>query len=176
MNSLPLSPIHRAWTHFEAALARAESVFLVSLLLLMVGVGFLQVILRNIFHTGIFSADLLMRQGLIWLVLIGASLAAREDGRHIVIDILARLLPASWAARARRLTDLFAAFICLLLARASFLFLAQEWEAGSRISGVFPAWIFQVVLPLGFALMAVRFLGGALFGRPASPQTRGDAP
>lgn len=171
MKSPPASPARRVWERFDTAIARIESTFLVCLLLFMVGIGFLQVILRNIFHTGIFSADLLLRQGLIWLTLIGASLATRGEGRHIVIDILSPLLSGVWAARARRFTDLFAAVICSLLARASFIFLAGEWEAGSRIAGAFPAWLFQVILPIGFALMGIRFLGAALFGRPAPEDT-----
>ncbi|MEE9257811.1 MAG: TRAP transporter small permease subunit, partial [bacterium] len=80
--------------------------------------------------------------------------------------LLSRSLPPPLAGWSRRLADVFAALICALLARASILFIAGEWEAGSRIAGVFPAWAFQLILPAGFGVMAVRFLAGALIGRP----------
>ncbi len=158
------------WEEIDKSLARAEGPLLVALLAVMVGAGFLQVVLRNFFQTGIFGADLLLRQGLLWLGMLGASLGARGGGRHIEIDILTRALPDPWAGRARRLTDLFAAAICALLVRASWLFLAAEWEAGTRIAGRFPAWAFQIVLPAGFLLMGLRFLAAASPSR-ASPSS-----
>ncbi|MEK6711264.1 MAG: TRAP transporter small permease subunit, partial [Nitrospinota bacterium] len=151
-----------------------EGVSLALLLLAMVGVGFLQVVLRNVFHTGIFSADLLLRQGLLWLGFLGASLASRGEGRHIHIDVLSRAIPAPWSGGIRRLADLCGAVACLLLARASLLFVLGEWEAGSRIAGVFPAWALEIVLPVGFALMSLRFLAAAAWGRP--PKREGARP
>ncbi len=166
MNGDRRSALRRRWEAADAALARAEGAFLLGLLALMVAVGFLQVLLRNFFHTGLFAADLLLRQGLLWLALAGASLASRGEGRHIDIDILSRGLPAPWAGRLRRLADLFAAGVCALLARASLLFVAGEWAAGSRVAGAFPAWALEAILPLGFALMALRFLAAGILGRP----------
>lgn len=161
--------LRERWESFDTALAGWEGFALNTLLFVMLAAGFIQVVLRNLFHTGILGADLLLRQGLLWLGLLGASLAARGAGRHIEIDIVSRLIPPHWANHARRLTDLFAALVCALLARASLLFLMSEFAAKSRIAGVFPAWIFQLILPAGFALMAVRFLAGAALGRPEPP-------
>ena len=166
--------LRRRWEAFDAGLARFEGAFLAVLLIGMVGVGFLQVVLRNLFHTGIFSADLLLRQGMLWLGLVGASLATRGEGRHIHIDVLSRAIPPPWSGRVRRLADLCGAAACALLARASLLFVLGEWEAGSRIAGVFPAWAFEIVLPAGFALMSLRFLAAAAWGRP--PQREGARP
>jgi TRAP-type C4-dicarboxylate transport system permease small subunit len=165
------------WERLDDALARWEGIALVALLLIMLLAGFLQVALRNIFHTGIFAADLLLRQGLLWLAFLGASLAARGAGRHIEIDLLSRSLPPPLAGWSRRAADVFAALICALLARASILFIAEEWEAGSQIAGVFPAWAFQLILPAGFGVMGVRFLAGALIGRPPKdPQADKEEP
>jgi TRAP-type C4-dicarboxylate transport system permease small subunit len=160
------SALRRGWERLDGGLARAEGAFLAALLLAMVGAAFLQVVLRNAFQAGLPAGDLLLRQALLWLGLLGASLASRGEGRHIDIDILSRLVPSPWDRRLRRLTDLFAAGACLLLARASLLFVLGEREAGSAIAGLLPAWTLQVILPLGFALMALRFLAGAAWGRP----------
>ena len=162
------------WESFDAALAGWEGLALNTLFFVMLIAGFFQVVLRNLFHTGILGADLLLRQGLLWLGLMGASLAARGAGRHIEIDIVSKLIPPGWAKTARRLTDLLAAVVCALLARASLLFLMGEFAAGSRIAGVFPAGIFQLILPSGFALMATRFLAGAALGRPGPPDNNSE--
>lgn len=160
------------WESFDDAIARWEGVLLNTLLFVMLIFGFLQVVARNVFHSGIFGADLLLRQGLLWIGILGASLAARGRGSHIEFDILSRAVPANWARLARRLTDLFATLICALLARASLLFVASEFEATSRIAGTFPAWVFQAILPTGFGMMAIRFLAGAVLGHPApTPKT-----
>lgn len=157
------------WARFDSALARVEGALLTGLLLVMLLFAFLQVVLRNFFQTGILGADLLLRQGLLWLGLLGASLASRGAGRHIEIDILSRILPEPLSGMSRRLTDAFAAVVCGLLVHASFLFVMGEREAGIEIAGVFPAWLFQIILPLGFALMGVRFLAAAITGRPKEP-------
>jgi TRAP-type C4-dicarboxylate transport system permease small subunit len=165
----PVLRLHQRWTQFESALAQIEGALLAGLLLIMILFAFVQVILRNFFQTGIFGVDLLLRQGLLWLGLLGASLAVRGAGRHIEIDILSRALPPEWAGGIRRVTDTFAAIICALLVRASYLFVAEEWAAGSLIAGFFPAWTFQAILPIGFTLMCIRFLAAALLGRPKAP-------
>jgi TRAP-type C4-dicarboxylate transport system permease small subunit len=159
------------WESFDVALAEWEGHALNTLFFVMLIAGFIQVVLRNLFHTGILGADLFLRQGLLWLGLMGASLAARGAGRHIEIDIISKLIPPHWANSVRRLTDLLAAVVCALLARASLLFVMGEFAAGSRIAGVFPAWIFQTILPVGFTLMAARFLAGAALGRPEPPKS-----
>ncbi|HJP13764.1 MAG: TRAP transporter small permease [Nitrospinota bacterium] len=164
-----IDALRERWAPLDAALARWERGALISLLFVMLLAGFVQVVLRNVFNTGILGADLLLRQGLLWLGLLGASLAAGGTGRHIEIDLLSRALPAERARPARRLADGFAAVVCALLARASALFVIGEFVAGSRIAGVFPAWVFQLILPAGFALMALRFLAAGAFGRPAPP-------
>jgi TRAP-type C4-dicarboxylate transport system permease small subunit len=164
-----IDALKERWAQVDAALARWESGALITLLFVMLLAGFVQVVLRNVFNTGILGADLLLRQGLLWLGLLGASLAAGGAGRHIEIDLLSRALPPEWARPARRLADGFAAVVCALLARASALFVISELGAESRIAGVFPGWIFQLILPAGFAVMALRFLAGAAFGRPEPP-------
>ena len=79
---------------FDRWLARTEGIALVLFLGAMVGVSFLQVILRNVFQSGIDGADVLLRHGVLWVALLGASLATRQ-ARHIRIDII----PISLIAR-----------------------------------------------------------------------------
>ena len=58
--------------------------------------GGLQIILRNVFHSGLLWADPLMRHIVLWLGCLGAALAT-TSARHINIDVFSRALPAIMA-------------------------------------------------------------------------------
>ncbi|MFQ5895283.1 MAG: TRAP transporter small permease [Nitrospinota bacterium] len=141
----------------EAALARVEGGLVVCLLAFMVGLAFLQVVLRNVFGTGILWADVFLRQLVLWVTFLGASLGSRE-GRHIRIDVLLQWLPPRGGAWAGAAGHLFAALVSLLLARASLILVADERSAGSVLFGFLPTWWFQLIIPVGFFLMGLRFL------------------
>jgi TRAP-type C4-dicarboxylate transport system permease small subunit len=54
--------------------------------------------------------------------------------------------------------DLFTASICALIAWHSTLFVMGSYEFGDTLMRDTPAWIMQVILPVGFALMTYRHL------------------
>ena len=62
--------------------------------------AFLQIFLRNVFTTGLAWGDLVLRNLVLWIGFIGATLATRE-GKHINIDILSRSLLSSGRACGR---------------------------------------------------------------------------
>jgi len=136
---------------------RAETVVLVSVLGIMVVFAFFQVVLRNIFHEGILWGDIFLRHLVLWVGFIGASLATREQ-KHINIDIFSRFMSDKGKNIVRLITNLFSVFICYLLADASWTFVQDEQLQGTVIFADIPAWYFQTILPIGFFLMAFRFL------------------
>jgi hypothetical protein len=73
----------------------------------------------------------------LWLVFLGASLATSR-GRHLSIDVTARLLPESLEPWAARLCGVFSAAVCLVSAWGFFDFLAI---AGFRAQPSEPAWV-----------------------------------
>ena len=62
----------------------------------------------------------------------------------------------------RLITNLFSVFICYLLADAGWTFVQDEQMMGTVIFADIPAWYFQTIIPIGFFLMAFRFLTLAL--------------
>lgn len=137
-------------------LAKIETIFLIIILLSMILLAFLQVILRNFFHTSILWADTLLRHLVLWIGFIGASLATKEL-RHINIDALSRLLSKT----AKRITviivNLFAGTVCFFLMRAAMTFIQSEKQAGSTLFAGIPTWLFQIIIVIGFGLMMLRF-------------------
>ncbi len=162
-----LSRLDRAGRLAENA---ALLVLLSSLILLAVG----QIILREVFETGVIWADELVRLLVLWLAMIG-SVAACRDNRHIRIDALSHVLPERGIAAVRLVVDLFAAGVCAVLAWQAWRYLRLEVEFADTVLVDVPAWIAHVVVPLSFAILAYRFLvlaaedGAGLRGRPAEP-------
>jgi TRAP-type C4-dicarboxylate transport system permease small subunit len=71
--------------------------------------------------------------------------------------------------------DLFTAFICALFAWHSARFVMSSYEFGDMLMRTTPAWTLQIILPVGFALMAFRHLLLAI-KRPLGLTDDGDKP
>jgi len=135
---------------------KAETILLVIILSVMVLLAFVQVVLRNLFDQGILWGDILLRHLVLWVGFLGASLATREE-KHISIDLLTRFVSKQGQHIVRAITNFFALFICYLLASASITFVADEKMVGTTLFSDVQAWYFQLIIPVGFILMAFRF-------------------
>lgn len=126
-----------------------------------------QILLRDAFSIGVSWADGAIRLAVLWLAVLGAVAAARDD-KHIAIKLLAAMLPARLQRPARVLVDAFAAAVAGLLAWYSWVFVHDSARYGDVLLNNWPAWIFQAILPVAFALIAYRYalncLRGALGG------------
>ena len=118
--------------------------------------GFLQIVMRNVFASGLFGADEIMRHLVLWIGFLGASLATREQ-RHLRIDLLSRVLPPRYQPWLDGVTHLLALVGCVMLAQASLDFVSGERTAQTVLAVGVSAWIAQSIIPLGFCLMASRF-------------------
>ena len=136
-------------------LARAEGIALATLLSAMVGVSFLQVLLRNTFHFGIEGADILLRHGVLWIALLGASLATRQS-RHIRIDIFPKLIPPGYRWLVDGLTSLATFGVSAALVASAWTLVMLEREAGTVLVLGLPTWIAQIILPIGFLFITFR--------------------
>lgn len=150
-----------------AAATAAETVILALLVSGMVLLSAAQILLRNFFQTGFLWADPLLGMGLLWLTMLGA-LAATGARRHIVIDLVGHFCPPRLRSALGRITALFAAVICGLLASAAARFcLFQKEMETDRILNL-PVWGYYLIIPVAFGLMTLRFLFQA-FGPAARP-------
>lgn len=119
--------------------------------------AFVQVILRNFFDYSILWADIFSRHLILWVGFIGASLATYEN-KHINIDVLSRFLSPKKKQLSTIFTRLFSAIICILLAKASYVFIADERAAGSTLFWGIPVWIFMSIIFIGFVVISFRFI------------------
>jgi TRAP-type C4-dicarboxylate transport system permease small subunit len=140
------------------ALGRRIETALMSVLLLgIVFLAALQIVLRNVFSYSLFWVDDLVRIGVLWLAVIGA-VAASRDGRHLAIGLVARYFPEGWHKPAEVIAGAFACAVCGALAWHAGRFVHDTFRFGDTVLGDVPAWPFQVVMPVGFALICFQFL------------------
>ncbi len=141
----------------EKAGTYAEDALLLVILISMIFLAGTQIILRNFLDTSVFWGDELLRVMVLWLTIAGALAASRMD-KHISIAVLDRFLPPSFQLISKVIIDLFTAFICALFAWHSARFVMGSYEYGDILMTSIPAWTLQIILPVGFALMAYRHL------------------
>ena len=134
----------------------AENAALVVLLGALILLAVSQIILREVFETGFFRADELIKILVLWLAMVG-SIAATRDNRHIRIDALSHLLPGKAVTAIRLFVDVFAAIVCGIVAWQAWRYLQLEMEFEDTVLINVPAWMAHVVLPGAFALMSYRF-------------------
>ncbi|MEJ2635567.1 MAG: TRAP transporter small permease [Calditrichia bacterium] len=134
-----------------------ENSLIILILGVMVILAFLQVLLRNFFDTGILWGDIFLRHLVLWVGFIGASLATREE-KHINIDVLTRIISKRYIPYVKMIIELVSVIICILLAHAGYKFLMDEIKYETILFENIPSWYFELIIPVGFALMAFRFL------------------
>jgi len=116
-----------------------------------------QIVLREVFDTGIIWADELVRLIVLWLAMMGAVAACRED-RHIRIDAITHVFPDRVIDVIRIGVDVFAAAVCGVIAWNAYRYLQIEIEYADTVLVDTPAWIAHVVVPVSFAVMSYRFI------------------
>jgi len=143
----------------DRSFAKAVRALLIIILLSMVAFVVLQVILRNIFHSGISWADIASRHMVLWIAFLGAMLATRSR-QHISIDALTRLLPHTPRNVLRIALDMLSCAVSVILANASFDFVLSEKAMGSELFAGVPTWMAQAVIPFGFCIIAIEYAIG----------------
>ncbi len=144
------------WERMDEIIDRSEQIFLVILLSFMILIAFSQIVLRNVFATGLSWGDPLVRNLVLWVAFIGAALATRE-GKHINMDVISRRMSSRGKTFIESITHLFSFFVCALLTFAALKFIKNEVQMGEITFFGIPSWIPEIVLPITLGLMALRF-------------------
>jgi len=144
-------------TNWVRWLHRIENGVLTVLVLVLVALAGAQIFMRNAFGGGFSWADPFLRTLVVWTAMLGALAAVRDD-KHIAVDVLQRFLPSGAQRMARILTLLFAAAICAALAWHGWGLVSVDLDGGAKSEFGLSNWLLESILPIGFGLMAIRFL------------------
>lgn len=138
-------------------LGNLEKYFLVTLMLFSTLLLFVNVVMRNFFHTGVFWSEELIRYLIVWITFIGASTCAKKNA-HISIDLLANILKGT----SRKILDIFLRLVGILFSTLllyySVMFITQISATGqvSATIGNVPMYIIYLCFPIGFFLYLLR--------------------
>jgi TRAP-type C4-dicarboxylate transport system permease small subunit len=161
------------WERMDEIIGRVEETLVVTFLGFMIFIALLQIVLRNVFFTGLDWGDSLLRNLVLWIGFIGATLATKE-GKHINIDLVSRWLPPIGKNVVTLITHLFSFLVCCALTYATLKFIRNEVQMGQKLFLNIPAWIPEMILPITFGLMAFRF--GLRSFKNLSEMGKGDIP
>jgi tripartite ATP-independent transporter DctM subunit len=153
---------------------RLERTLVTSLLLAMIVLPAASSLMRRLWGREFPGAAQLAQHITLWVGFLGALLSTLT-GRHLGLSTL-NVIPAGWPRRAAAfLAQAVSAAACALLAWASFRLVQVQWHGLARVAfGIREAWS-QLVMPVGFAIMALRFAWRADVGGPRAMGLRAAA-
>ena len=138
-------------------LVTAEKLLLTLMFFTMLAVAAIQIVMRNVFGSGLLWGDDLIQVTVLWTGFFAASFAARR-GKHINIDVISRFLPYHLSNLAYRLVFLCTTILCSLAAYFSYQFILLEMEDNAIAFLDVPVWVTESIIPLAFLVIAWRYL------------------
>lgn len=134
-----------------------EEAVIALLLAAMTLVTFVQVVLRYVFNAGFAWALELTIFLFAWLVLFGMAYGVRV-GAHIGVDLLVKHLPATIAKGVGIVSIALCMFYAAILAYGGYQDVDLLLLIGIEAEDLpVPLWIPKLILPIGFALLFLRF-------------------
>lgn len=155
---MPASPLKYLFS-LDRGLARVETWLLTLSVMFLLVFAFLQIVLREVFDSGINWADVFNRLMVLWIGFFGATLAAGEN-RHLSLEVLTKFLPERAKPLVSMFVNSFVIAVAVALTYYAGLFFIDQitFESADLLfTGLPKAW-FTVVFPLGFGLIAFRYL------------------
>jgi TRAP-type C4-dicarboxylate transport system permease small subunit len=133
-----------------------EDAILATVLGGMIVLAVIQIVLRNAFDASLLWGDAMLRVSVLWVGMLGAMAATRDD-RQISVDVLSRFLPPHTRPRVRVVTDTFTAAVAAFLAwHAGRLVIADRADGMTAFASV-PVWVCELVLPIAAGVIAARY-------------------
>ena len=143
-----------SWLH------RLEGGVLVFAFLLSMVVPLVDAIGRPFGHLGFPGSQEYRAQLTLWLALLGGLLAARER-HHLTLSTAEAIGSTRVRDLARVFSSAVAAAVCGVLAYSAYGVVIADREAGRRLAIGVPVWLSECVMPIAFALLALRLAWGA---------------
>lgn len=148
--------------HIIPWLHRTEDCIAAAALLLIALIPTLEVIARTLFKTGIHSSTQYVQHLVLWIAFAGGMVTSRE-GRHLGLTAgigLIREPLRSWIGSA---TSCIATAVAACLAWSAVSFVRVGFDPSQRV-GVIPIQLVMAIVPVGFGVIALRFVTRAPSG------------
>jgi len=163
----PHEQLTEVFSLLSEGLRRLESLLLTLLLFGLMILGLLQIAMRNI-GVALPWADGAMRSMVLWLAMVAGIMAAGKL-RHIRLNLIEHWVGPSILGWLNRLAYLIATAVCFVMSWYGMEMVAIEASFGATAFLSVPTWVVQMIVPIGFALMGLRFFFIALSPRGPEP-------
>lgn len=161
MNPDPLPEIPHAepahlpgWLKF---IRRGENLAVVFALAVMAVLPALEVVLRTFFQTGLPASATIVQHLVLAVGMLGGAIAAREN-RLLALSVATHWFKGGWLTFARVFSYGFSTAITALLTAASWKFVTEQRSLGKVFAYGIQTWVIQLLIVIGFALVAVRLI------------------
>lgn len=143
------------FTSFVRFGCNVETYFLTAAFSLLIAIPLLERLLRQFTSFGISGASEFVQHLTLIIAMLGASVAARED-RLLSIATVSQLVSQKSKNRIRIIAHSVALAVVFCLGLASIHCISTERESPKEIAYGIPIWWIQLILPLGFVVIAWR--------------------
>ncbi|MGH9675875.1 MAG: TRAP transporter small permease subunit, partial [Candidatus Acidiferrum sp.] len=138
--------------------ARIEDIFVSLSLVIMAILPLAEAALRRTLHVSIPASTSIVQHMVLVVGMLGGAIAAREQRLLTLSNLGESSLRGRTKNISRMLTSAVSAVICGFLSLASFQFVQTERDAAKILVFGIPIWVVEIVLPAGFAVIALRIL------------------
>jgi tripartite ATP-independent transporter DctM subunit len=150
--SNPVEPIGRFRRLWEA-----ENLLVALTLAALILLPLIEIVGRKFFHGGLSGGAALQQHLVLIIGLLGGMFAAR-DRRLLSLSTLTNFLTGRWQTFARVFSSAFAAGITVFLCLAALQLVQSEKGGGKILAYGIPLWTVQLIMPVGFGVIALRLL------------------
>ncbi len=138
-------------------LERLEEGLIAFLMAAMTLTAFVQVVARYVFNYSFVWALELNTVFFAWLIFVGMSYGVRV-GAHIGIDALVKAVPPATARAFGLVGTVLCVVYALIVTYGGWLYAHKMYDVGIEMQDLpIPQWMPRIIVPLGFALLAIRF-------------------
>jgi tripartite ATP-independent transporter DctM subunit len=154
--SQPVEPARDPAGRFRR-LWQAENHFVALTLAALMLLPLIEIVGRKFFHGGLSGGAALQQHLVLIIGLLGGMFAAR-DRRLLSLSTLTNFLKGRWQTFARVFSSAFAAGITVFLCLAAAQLVQSQKEGGKILAYGIPLWTVQLIMPLGFGVIALRLI------------------
>jgi len=148
-NAVTTGPFRWLW--------RAENLLVALTLAALMLLPLVEVVGRKFFHAGLEGAAALQQHLVLFIGLLGGMYAAR-DRRLLSLSTLSNVLKGQWRTFARVFSSAIAAGLTVFLCLAAWQLVQSERAGGKILAYGIPLWTVQLIMPVGFGVIALRLL------------------
>lgn len=154
------------WTKVQRVINRLEEGLMALFLAIMTFLTALQVLLRYVFNSGLIWSLEATTYSFAWLVFLGMAYGVRTRS-HIAVELITGRLRGNTHRVVTFITLMICVMYSLLMLYGGAVFVQHLFALGNDARDLpIARWILTFMLPLGFALLTLRFVElGWLFAR-----------